>query len=123
MPMLKSSNYEPSSALLVGRVNVGKSTLFNRILNRYRALTSPEGGTTRDLNRALTIWRGKTFWIVDSGGFNRQVKDAVGQASQNHWQRAWQTAAVILPAVGGQTGLAPEDRELARPVRPRQAHR
>jgi len=122
MPMLKSSNYEPSSALLVGRVNVGKSTLFNRILNRYRALTSPEGGTTRDLNRALTIWRGKTFWIVDSGGFNRQVKDAVGQASQNHWQRAWQTAAVILLVVDGQTGLTPEDRELARQVRQGQAH-
>lgn len=121
--MSNSKNLKPSSALLVGRVNVGKSTLFNRLLNKYQAITSSEAGTTRDLNRALLDWRDKSFWIVDSGGFSRPVNNAASQANQRLLKRALEEAAVILHLVDGQTGLTPEDRELARQIRNTKAHR
>ena len=114
---------KPSSALLVGRVNVGKSTIFNRLLNRYQAITSAEAGTTRDLNRSLLTWQGKTFWLIDSGGYHRSGKDLANQASRHLLQRALNEAAVILHLVDGQTGLTPEDRELARQLRSIKAHR
>ncbi|KKS92677.1 MAG: GTPase Der [Parcubacteria group bacterium GW2011_GWE2_43_12] len=63
MPTLKE--LKPSSALLVGRVNVGKSTIFNRLLNRYQAITSAEAGTTRDLNRSVAaITAPAKIWLT-----------------------------------------------------------
>lgn len=115
--MTKPNNLKPSQALLVGRVNVGKSTLFNRILNRYQALTSVEANTTRDLNQSLVSWRGLSFWLYDSGGYNGKTKDKISQASIKQMQRAMQEASVILFVIDGQVGITPEDRELARQIR------
>lgn len=120
--MASTNNQKPATALLVGRANVGKSTLFNRLLNKHQAITSPQAGTTRDLNRALLDWRDKSFWLIDSGGFNRTDKDDVNRGSQRLLQKALQEASVIIHLVDGQTGLTPEDRELARQIRRLKAH-
>ena len=54
--------------VLVGRANVGKSTLFNRVVRRGRAIVSPIAGTTRDLNMARATHEGRDFVVIDSGG-------------------------------------------------------
>ncbi|MDP3985985.1 MAG: ribosome biogenesis GTPase Der [Candidatus Veblenbacteria bacterium] len=115
--MAKNSHHRPASALLVGRVNVGKSTLFNRILSQHRAITSNEAGTTRDINRALADWRGQNFWLTDSGGFDSIQGDDVSRLSRKQLEREITEAAVVLLVVDGQTGLLPQDRELARRLR------
>jgi len=120
--MAKFFAREPSTALLVGRVNVGKSTLFNRLLGRHQALTSQEANTTRDLNRGLISWRDKSFWLLDSGGYNFKVRDTAGAAGAKKMQDAMQTAAVILLVIDGQIGLTPEDRELIKKARQMPGH-
>ena len=77
---------------LVGRPNVGKSALFNRIIGDDTAIVSDEAGTTRDRHFALTQWNGRDFWLVDTGGLvedsdlpmdvaiKRQVKEAIAEA-------------------------------------------
>ena len=59
--------------VLVGRANVGKSTLFNRIVRRGRAIVSPIAGTTRDLNMARAAHEGREFVVIDSGGLGTLV--------------------------------------------------
>ncbi|HEX9679802.1 MAG TPA: GTPase, partial [Candidatus Saccharimonadales bacterium] len=56
------------SVVIVGRINVGKSRLFNRLTSASQTLVSPIGGTTRDRNIGRVTWRGKTFELVDTGG-------------------------------------------------------
>lgn len=120
--MTNSKLLPPSSVLLAGRANVGKSTLFNRLLNQHQAITSPEAGTTRDLNRALLTWRGKNFWLIDSLGFMPQSREEAQRAGQKLLQQAWREATVIVHLVDGQTGLTPEDRQLAKQFRKTKAH-
>jgi len=78
---------------LLGRPNVGKSALFNRIVGRETAIVSEEAGTTRDRHFARADWSGRAFWLVDTGGvaddpqlpmdveIRRQVQEAIGRAS------------------------------------------
>ena len=75
---------------LIGRPNVGKSALFNRIVGDDSAIVSEEAGTTRDRHFAETDWAGRNFWLVDTGGIaddprapmdveiRRQVDEAIG---------------------------------------------
>lgn len=77
---------------LVGRPNVGKSALFNRIVGDDSAIVSEEAGTTRDRHFALAQWNGRDFWLVDTGGLvedsdlpmdvaiKRQVRQAIAEA-------------------------------------------
>src|SRR5205823_10558913 len=77
---------------LIGRPNVGKSALFNRIVGDDQAIVSEEAGTTRDRHFAETDWAGRQFWLVDTGGITddprapmdgeirRQVGEAIGEA-------------------------------------------
>ncbi len=112
-----------AGALLVGRANVGKSTLFNRLLNRSQAIISPEAGTTRDLNHGLVNWRGRHFWLTDSGGFVTGDQSILQKNVLRFLKKAMNEAAVILHLVDAQTGVTPEDRALAKLVQQTKAHR
>ena len=75
---------------LIGRPNVGKSALFNRVVGRNAAIVSEEAGTTRDRHFARAEWAGRAFWLVDTGGvaddpqhpMDIEIRRQVGQAME-----------------------------------------
>ncbi|MBE7525012.1 ribosome biogenesis GTPase Der [candidate division WWE3 bacterium] len=101
---------------IVGRANVGKSTLWNRIVEKKRALVSAEPHTTRDRNIAKAIWRGCQFEVIDTGGMDTEATE-IGEGIRRQAERAMKEADVILFLVDGKTGVVPEDRELAKALR------
>ena len=102
---------------LVGRVNVGKSTLFNKLTETNKAIVSDIPGTTRTSNEGLILWRGKYVKLVDTGGltFEDEVpfEDDILQQSE----RAMKTADIIIFMTDGQEGILPQERELAKRMR------
>ncbi|MBI5221865.1 MAG: ribosome biogenesis GTPase Der [Candidatus Magasanikbacteria bacterium] len=99
---------------LVGRVNVGKSTLFNRLTESTQALVSDTPGTTRTRNSGQAIWRGKKIRVVDTGGltFSDEVlleKDIIKQT-----EAALKEANVIVFVTDIRDGLLPQEKELAK---------
>src|SRR3989338_768569 len=99
---------------IIGRVNVGKSTLFNSIAGAYKALVSDIPGTTRTRNITIVEWRGKQFQLIDTGGltFDLNVpleKDIIAQT-----ELALKEADLILFVVDLQQYLLPQERELAK---------
>ncbi|MBI5466299.1 MAG: ribosome biogenesis GTPase Der [Candidatus Kerfeldbacteria bacterium] len=106
-----------ATVALIGRANVGKSSLFNRLLGRSQAIVSAESGTTRDRNTASLSWRGINFWLMDTGGLDPTKDDAAGQASLREAKRAIQEAQVIIFVIDNQTGLTAADRIFSRLLR------
>jgi len=100
--------------VLVGRVNVGKSTLFNRIIEIQKALVSKIPGTTRTRNINIATWRGKNFNIVDTGGltFSEDVPLETEIIAQT--ELALKEADVVVFIVDIQSGILPQERELAK---------
>jgi GTP-binding protein len=99
---------------IVGRPNVGKSTLFNRIVGRRRALVDDQPGVTRDRLIERAQWAGREFRIVDTGGFEAQSEADLSARVREQSLRAVSDAAVVLFVVDGRAGLSPLDRALAR---------
>lgn len=106
---------------IVGRPNVGKSALFNRILNRRLAIVHEECGVTRDRIIARTEWAGKAFDLVDTGGlteFNRATSsDTIAAEARQQSEAAIVDATVVILVVDVETGLSPLDEEVARLTR------
>ncbi|MFN2603512.1 MAG: ribosome biogenesis GTPase Der [Gemmatimonadaceae bacterium] len=102
---------------IVGRPNVGKSALFNRIVGDQSAIVSEEAGTTRDRHFAMAEWNGQKFWLVDTGGIaddprvpmdleiRRQVIEAIGEAD------------LLLMVVDAKAGLHPSDSRVLEMLR------
>jgi GTP-binding protein len=98
---------------LVGRPNVGKSTLFNRIIGQRDAIVHDLPGVTRDRNYAQTEWAGKSITVVDTGGFVPESADIIEAAIREQAQIAIEEADLVLFVVDAQSGLHPMDTEIA----------
>jgi len=101
---------------VVGRQNVGKSTLVNRLFGRREAIAHEMPGVTRDRVELETTWRGRTFRLVDTGGYFHGAKGIEALVSRQA-ERAAEAADVVLLVVDAQTGPVEEDAMLARKLR------
>ncbi|HZI51633.1 MAG TPA: ribosome biogenesis GTPase Der [Terriglobia bacterium] len=102
---------------VVGRPNVGKSTLFNRLIGRRRSIVTDEPGITRDRIYGVTEWEGRAFDVVDTGGIVPGDEEEIPRKIVEQAQVAIDTASLILLVVDGRTALAAPDQELARLLR------
>jgi GTP-binding protein len=114
---------EPMSAVIaiVGRPNVGKSALFNRLAGRRIAIVHDQPGVTRDRVTAEAEWKGRPFTLVDTGGIGllrgEKADDIIVQAALQQVQLAIDSAHVVLLVVDAQAGLMPLDQEVATRLR------
>src|SRR5437588_1144058 len=99
---------------IVGRPNVGKSTLFNRLVGSRRAIVGDEPGITRDRLYGNSHWQGHDFRVVDTGGILPDEKDFIPAEIFRQARVAFDEAAAIVMVVDGRTELAGPDLELAR---------
>ena len=102
---------------IVGRPNVGKSSLFNRLLRRRLAIVEALPGLTRDRLEAACEWRGRTFTLVDTGGLVLGRTEALTAAVRRQSEQAIADAAVILFVVDVSAGLLAQDSEIADVLR------
>ncbi len=102
---------------IVGRPNVGKSTLFNRLIGERRAITGAESGVTRDRHYARADWAGVDFNVVDTGGVVPGSEDVFERAIREQAQLAIDEADVILFVADVTAGLHPLDSEIAQMLR------
>jgi GTP-binding protein len=105
------------SVVLVGRPNVGKSTLFNRLTGTRRAIVTPIPGTTRDVLTHPVVWQDLGFELTDTGGMFGASEDPLHQLVFERGRRALETADVIVFVVDGREGLVPGDEDIAAAVR------
>src|SRR5262245_5592345 len=106
-----------ASAVLVGRPNVGKSTLFNRMTGSKRAIVAPVAGTTRDALKRPVSWLGREFDLVDTGGLYGASEDPLHELVVEHGHRAVSDGDLLVFVVDGREGLVPGDQEIARELR------
>ena len=93
--------------VLVGRPNVGKSTLFNRITRTRRAIVTPVAGTTRDLIEQSTTWHGTDFMLLDTGGMFGATDDPLIAMVAAKGQEAIGTADLLVFVADGQSRTGP----------------
>jgi GTP-binding protein len=102
---------------IVGRPNVGKSTLFNRLIGRREAIVDERPGVTRDRHFAAAEWNGRRFWLVDTGGLVPGADDALARAVRAQVEQAVAESDVVLFVVDVETGVHPVDLEIADALR------
>lgn len=102
---------------IVGRPNVGKSTLFNRLIQRRDAIVDSVSGVTRDRNYGKSEWNGRGFSIIDTGGYIKGSDDIFEGEIRKQVELAIDEADVILFVVDAEEGLTPMDAEVAKLLR------
>ena len=105
---------KPPTIAIVGRPNVGKSTLFNRIVGSRRAIVGDEPGITRDRLYGEAEWGRRKFRVIDTGGIVPEDKDLIPAEIFRHAKMAFDEAAAVVMVVDLRTELAAPDLELAR---------
>lgn len=116
IPASMSASRLPS-VVLVGRPNVGKSTLFNQLTGTRRAIVTPVPGTTRDVITHPVVWLGHRFELVDTGGMFGASADPLHVVVFERGRRALAAADLVVFVVDGREGLVPGDEEIAAAAR------
>lgn len=118
-------------AVIIGRTNVGKSTLFNRLIEQNQAIVSPLENTTRDFNLNILNWRGLNFQLVDTAGvvdvldLKRKIDqdstgvDKIEQKAQKQVYDLINKADLLIFVTDSKTGLLPEDRDIVKFIKKR----
>jgi len=106
-----------ADVLIVGRPNVGKSTLFNRLIKRRKSIVHDLPGVTRDMVEGIAHWRGKSFSVADTGGVLERG-DEITEAIKRQVQKVLEEAKAIIFVVDGREGLTAGDEYLARLIYP-----
>ena len=99
---------------IIGRANVGKSTLFNRLVRRKKAVIDDLPGLTRDRNYSEVTWEGKDFMLIDTGGFEPLSPENLLAQIREQTQLAIEEADTIIFLADGREGLNPSDSEIVR---------
>ena len=102
---------------IIGRPNVRKSTLFNRIIGRRLAIVDAQPGVTRDRHFAPAEWNGRRFWLVDTGGLVPCSNDPMNRAIRSQVEQAVADSDVLLFVVDIESGIHPMDLEIAQYLR------
>lgn len=116
LPPAQDSGLLPTVAI-IGRPNVGKSTLFNRILGKKTAIVDDVPGVTRDRNYADATYRSRFFRLVDTGGLEPTASEGMMALIKRQSELAIAEADILLLLMDGRTGLMPQDREVVRLLR------
>jgi GTP-binding protein len=108
LAVMKKSRHKRLPLLaIVGRPNVGKSTLFNRLVGERRALVDDQPGVTRDRNYGRVEWSGRTWEVVDTGGFEPAAGDDILRAMRKQSEFAIAEADVVVLRFYGAGGFTP----------------
>jgi len=121
---MKTANQNLPQVVIFGRTNVGKSTIFNCLLEKQQAIVSDIAGTTRDANSGAVEWRGKRFELIDTGGIinldnflgtsgKREQADQIQKKIEEQARIYLDRAALILFVVDAKDGILPVDRQLS----------
>ena len=111
-------NYQMNSIIaIVGRPNVGKSTLFNRLVQRREAIVDSVSGVTRDRHYGKSDWNGKEFSVIDTGGYVVGSDDIFEEEIRKQVQLALDEADIIIFVVDVERGITPMDSEVAKILR------
>ena len=102
---------------IIGRANVGKSTLFNKIIGKKTAIVNNTRGVTRDRNYGVAEWYGKTFWTVDTGGIDFAGENDFEPFIAEQAEFAKEEADCIIFVVDCRQGMTPQDREVIGVIR------
>jgi GTP-binding protein len=102
---------------IIGRPNVGKSTLFNRIVGRREAIVDAQPGVTRDRHFGVAEWNGRRFWLVDTGGLVPEATDPLNRAVRDQVELAIAESDLLLFVVDVASGVHPADLEIAQMLR------
>lgn len=102
---------------LVGRTNVGKSTLFNKLVGKRKAITEDVNGVTRDRVYEKVEWIGHEFILADTGGLDISNKELMNQEIKSQVEKALLESDLILFVVDGREGINPHDYEIADEIR------
>ncbi|MCF7795839.1 ribosome biogenesis GTPase Der [Patescibacteria group bacterium] len=106
-----------SKIVLIGRTNVGKSTLFNKLIEKKKSIISSEANTTRDIIEGSVIWRGLNFDILDTGGIDIDGKAQEEAEILKQAYKFAKNASLIFFVVDAKAGLMPYDEEIAQEIR------
>ena len=116
LPDQQRATYDGTVAI-VGRPNVGKSTLFNRLIGRRRSIVGDEPGITRDRLYGISEWRGRRLRVIDTGGIIPDDRELIPSEIYRQAKVALDEANAVVLVVDGRTELAAPDMELARLLR------
>src|SRR5512146_477331 len=108
---------KPSVVAIVGRPNVGKSTLFNRLTHGRKALVHATAGVTRDVQRGMVEWTGHSFELIDTGGLFSGIDDPLVEQVEARALKEAQRADVLLFVADAEAGLIPTDFDVAKKLR------